>query len=270
SIYAGWNTATNNKYLDNIWEIRAGENNDYPVFKIQKNYKGEIVITSEYSKETESFAMGFVKVAIGEKVYTYMLGKNKTYKLEGLEAGEYTVTAYASTNHTATAHRTNASGEALGSVTLNETTTSVTICIVIAKTSTGTFYGGAGIVGGSTSTNTTTMANEVTMPEVTEEPNEELEELESEVQSDTTREEVKTDTENGTQNNAEVAIPQPHFIATARIETKLNRVSKMEQISVKTKPSMSHTKATMAENMAYMAEIKNSQFVPAHNKKTLV
>ena len=272
SIYAGWNTSANNKYLDNIWEIRAGENNDYPVFKIQKNYKGEIVITSEYAKGTESFAMGFVKVTIGEKVYTFMLGKGKTYKLEGLEAGEYTVTTYATTNHTATAHRTNASGEVLGSVTLNETTTSVTIYIVIAKTGTGTFYGGAGIVGGSTSTNTTAMANEVAMVEYTEEFDEKSEELESEVvqNNEETREEVETDTENDTQSNAEVVIPQPHFIATARIETKLNRVSKMEQISVKTKPSIPNSKTTMAENMAYMAEVKSTHIVPVHNKKTLV
>ncbi len=272
SIYAGWNTSANNKYLDNIWEIRAGENNDYPVFKIQKNYKGEIVITSEYAKDTESFAMGFVKVTIGKKVYTFMLGKGKTYRLEGLEAGEYTVTTYASTNHTATAHRTNASGEVLGSVTLNETTTSVTIYIVIAKTGTGTFYGGAGIVGGSTSTNTTAMANEVEMVEYTEELDEKSEELESEVvqNNEETREEVEADTENDTQSNAEVVIPQPHFIATARIETKLNRVSKMEQISVKTKPSIPNSKTTMAENMAYMAEVKSTHIVPVHNKKTLV
>ena len=272
SIYAGWNLATNNQYLDNIWEIRANENDGYPVFKIQKNYKGEIVITSEYAKDAESFAMGFVKVTIGKKVYTFMLGKGKTYKLEGLEAGEYTVTTYASTNHTATAHRTNASGEVLGSVTLNETTTSVTIYIVIAKTGTGTFYGGAGIVGGSTSTNTTAMANEVEMVEYTEELDEKSEELESEVvqNNEETREEVETDTENDTQSNAEVVIPQPHFIATARIETKLNRVSKMEQISVKTKPSIPNSKTTMAENMAYMAEVKSTHIVPVHNKKTLV
>ena len=216
--------------------------------------------------------MGFVKVTIGKKVYTFMLGKGKTYKLEGLEAGEYTVTTYATTNHTATAHRTNASGEVLGSVTLNETTTSVTIYIVIAKTDTGTFYGGAGIVGGSTSTNTTAKANEVAMVEYTEEFDEKSEELESEVvqNNEETREEVEADTENDTQSNAEVVIPQPHFIATARIETKLNRVSKMEQISVKTKPSIPNSKTTMAENMAYMAEVKSTHIVPVHNKKTLV
>lgn len=102
TYFETWNNADVNGYMADIWEIRAEENNGYPVFVVQKAFVGNLTISATYEDETLA-AVAFVKVVTQKGTYNFTLTKGASILISSLKENEtISISATSTINHSAT------------------------------------------------------------------------------------------------------------------------------------------------------------------------